>query len=763
LTVIKKTSSLANYPFKALAPEVVELLERTAKRVSSTAGHSTALKLLECYCDLHNAQVTYLDLSSSKYLDLVKGLMGAVMSDDFVEMHSSTRRAVARQMAVIHQSLCNEIPAMERVEHDPASMALCDAIWQEHRSELCPVRVQYWNGWIVESSKGQDFYLAVQPIWTSHGQEFAEDFFLQWKLHFKKQARPAYALVNKMVGFLSANCEDWPAVTFQHPQMVKGFFLAFMKDFFLDVYKRGLNIDSQIVTWVNFMVTCEQIFIETGKWATPYQGGLPKPKVNHNIGHASRKKMGDDGVVVHEKLITPIPLHLTDEEAIEIIFSRILTDISIIKSWAFAQRSKIINSVYQRKELAKTGTPINSGMSRKTIAEIGPENICATFERDGYQRDVDYVLSHFGHESFKKIAELLGLPIAYSLHPYQFLLVSEHPEITPSFLYKLQLQDDNGDYIGYIKSDGGAKLIGYKDRRGKGHSEQIIELTVDSQRWIEEIIEITAPLRDALRKEGNPIWKELFITCGKGFGPPSSPKLPIWNRSTFESKAPLRESLIEQFAPYENMMPCGTLAYLERVSLSSLRSSCGVEVYLRTKNVTEMAKALGHATYKSTLLRRYLPDAILSFFQTRWIRIFQRSIICEAMKDSPYLLDATCFESMDELHSFLKNHALKDIPHHLRNPENRPDDEKATSQKGHVYISIDVGIMTALLSLEAAVRASDRKQQICGRARYWAEVSKTVSKEIERGHDSLLKEHLSVAKSHCNPSQMEKVIYATAA
>lgn len=763
MTIIKKTASLANYPFAALSPEVVELLQRTASRVSGTSSYTTAIKLLECYCDLQNTQVAYLDLSSPKYLDMVRGLMGAVMSDSFVRMKSSTRRGTARLLAVIHQALCDDIPAMERVEHDRVSMELCDGIWQMHRSKLCLVRVQYWNGWIVETSKGQDFYLALPCLWTSHGQQFTEDFFLQWKLYFKKHARPSYALLNKMAAFLSANSQDWPAVTFQHPQMIKAFFLAFMKDFFLDVYNRELNIDSQITSWVNFMLSCEEVFIETGKWATPYQGGLPKPKVKASLGIGSRKSRREDGVVVHEKLITPIPLYVTDEEAIEILFSRIVTDISIIKSWASEQRAKIINSVHQRKKLARIGTPIDSGMSRKTIVEIGPENICATFERDGYERNVDYVLSHFGYESFKKIAELLGLPTAYSLQPYQFLLVSAHPEITPSFLAKLQLHDNKGNYIGFVKSNGGARLIGYKDRRGKKLSEQIVELNADSQRWIEEIIEITAPLRDALRKDGNPIWKELFITCGQGFGPPSSAKPPIWNRSSFNTKPTLRESLIEQFAPYVKMMPCETLLFLEKVSLASMRSSCGVEVYLRTNSVTEMAKALGHASYNTKLLNRYLPAAILSFFQTRWIRIFQRSIVCEAMKDSPYLLEATCFESMDELHSFLKNHALKDIPHHLRNPENKRHDEKSSSQGSRVYISIDVGIMTALLSLEAAVKDADKKQQICGKARYWAEVSKTVSKEIERGHDSLLKEHLSIAKAHCNPSRMEKVIYATAA
>lgn len=762
MTIIKNTSALPNYPYKALAPDVVDLLERTATRVGSISI-STTLKLFECYCDLQGVEVTYLTLSSPRYLNLVKGFMGALSGNCFIDHEPASRSSFVRLTSLVHEALRIEIPAMGQVGYDKQNMRSNEGIWLEHRSKLDLERVQYWNGWAVESLKGKEFYLALACVWTSHGQDFTEDFYQEWRQFYKRQARPAYSQVNKLAEFLSANSQDWPAVTFQHPQMLKAFFLAFMKDFFLDAHHRGLNLNTQIKAWNSFMSNCEEIFIETGKWATPYQGGLPRPKEKPDLGHSSRKKIQDDGVVVHEKLITPVPLYLTDEEAIEILFSRVLTDISIVKSWAIDQCQSLMTRVRERKSLAATGTPVTTGQSRKSAAEIGPENICATFERDGFIPAKKYLMQHFGSDSKAKIAELLGLPTSEKLYPYQCLLVCEHPEITAGFLSKLQLHNDNGDYIGYIKTEGGARLIGYKDRRGKKFSEQVINLTPSSQKWIEEIIEVTTPLREALRKQGNPIWKELFITCGLGFARPISAIPQMWNRSKFKLTESLLDTLTQQFAPYEQLMPCEMQTFLERVSLSSLRSSCGVEVYLRTKSVAEMAEALGHASYDTKLLRRYLPEAILSFFQTRWIRIFQRSFICEAMKDSPYLLDATSFENMDELHVFLKNHALKDIPHHLRNPDNKPSAEQVAAQNSQVYISIDVGIMTALLSLQAAVQASERAEQICGRARYWAEVSKAVSEEIERGHDSLLKEHLNVARNHCNPNRMNKVIHATAA
>ncbi len=176
-----------------------------------------------------------------------------------------------------------------------------------------------------------------------------------------------------------------------------------------------------------------------------------------------------------------------------------------------------------------------------------------------------------------------------------------------------------------------------------------------------------------------------------------------------------------------------------------------------------MAKALGHARYDTLLMRRYLPEAILAFFQTRWIRIFQKGFICEAMKDSPYLLEAANFSNIEELHSFLANHALKLIPHHLSNPEHTTaENEINTDQRvKQVLISIDPGIMTALVSLEKAVDIALTPEKVCGRATYWADLSRKVVAEINRGNDYLLKQHLSDALTHCNPEKMKELIYET--
>ena len=84
MTIIKKTVFLSNYPFKAISPEVVAVMERAAKAYPKTS-FGVLIKLFECYCDLMGTQVTYLSLSSPSYHQLAKGFLGALMSTSFVE------------------------------------------------------------------------------------------------------------------------------------------------------------------------------------------------------------------------------------------------------------------------------------------------------------------------------------------------------------------------------------------------------------------------------------------------------------------------------------------------------------------------------------------------------------------------------------------------------------------------------------------------------------------------------------------------------
>ena len=110
---------------------------------------------------------------------------------------------------------------------------------------------------------------------------------------------------------------------------------------------------------------------------------------------------------------------------------------------------------------------------------------------------------------------------------------------------------------------------------------------------------------------------------------------------------------------------------------------------------------------------------------------------------------------------FLKNHLIKDIPSHLSDPTKSIERDNTRPNK-QVLISVDKGILTALISLQRAVSRSTKPDKISGLAKYWSEISWLIEEEINQSYDRLLKEHLKEAKRNLAPGKMEALIYDTA-
>jgi hypothetical protein len=311
-----------------------------------------------------------------------------------------------------------------------------------------------------------------------------------------------------------------------------------------------------------------------------------------------------------------------------------------------------------------------------------------------------------------------------------------------------------------MKTDNGYQLIGYKDRKGNKLSEQKVDLTIRTTAWVSQYIQLTKPLRDELRIAGDDSWRYLFLHCPRCIDYPTRPRPFRLNPSVIK----WYRTIINDFSKICDLDENDIRQFLMRISVTAMRASSGVEIYLKTHSVKDMAKALGHTSYNSSLLSSYLPEPILSFFQSRWIRIFQRGIICEAMKNSPRLMEAAKFECMQELHDFLKNHALRDIPEHLRDPETLDQsraDKATTKNNCRILISIDIGILTALISLKEAVKNAKLQSKICSMAIYWSKFTDLVVREIEEGYNSDLQTYLNIAQHHANPKNMESLINET--
>ncbi|MEH6651985.1 MAG: hypothetical protein V7707_18340 [Motiliproteus sp.] len=759
MTIIKSSQYLSNYPYQALSNDVVSLLKNALSSLEKQTTPETTVKLFECYCHITGQQIRHIDLHFDSCIrSTVRGFIGALHSDDFVDVSIWCRRYHAYTFIQGFNYIRNtSIPALKDLQWSTDFFNECSDDWQRH--ELDPDAVQYWGGWSIYTRKNKVGYLRLAPLYHSHGKEFTTEFHNAWGKFHAKRATAKMTTINVMADYLSEHYEHWPASTFRHPVKLHQFFLAFMRHYFLTTHAKKQDLNQARRIWGKFIANINEVFVESGVWTQPFEA-LPKPEAKATPGAKTKIRKTEDGTVeVSEKLITDVPLKVTDDQAINILFKQISADIKTVKDWAEVQAQDLYSRCQRRKTLAQNGNPIDGGTGTKHLEDIGLANICATFERDGFVRDENYLRSRFGQPSITPrplVAKLLGLPTANSLFPYQSLLVAEQPKITRIFLEELELYNKQGQLSGFLKTDGGYQLIGYKDRQGKVRSEQKVDLTEQSAEWVKQVIEITAPLRAYLKAKRSDAWRCLFLTCDKGFGKPKRATTPKWCTSFFNNRSKKFERLINEFQPHTEMGKDALKNFLLRVSLGRIRSSCGVEIYIETGSVEKMAEALGHAKYNPNLLSHYLPEPLLAFFQTRWVRIFQKGFVCHAMKDSPYLLEATQFESMAELHEFLQNHALKGIPDHRK----RSGGSKDNSEVCEVYVGIDTGVLTALISLERAVSASAIPEKINAKARFWAKASRLIAAQIQSEQDPDLCRYLRQANEHADELIMEELIYA---
>jgi len=765
LTIIKNPHSLANYPFTVLPPDVIDIMLRCGAALS---GHyadrnTRLLKIFEAYCHITGSSVTYVSLSSPPFTNVAKGFLGALADESLISISRPSRLVYAKTFLFLLDEMRKEIPLLPILTPDEKLPKNNHYLWEQAKKHLDQKTLRYWCGWEIPRKGGKFAYPSICLIWNSHGEDFAEELYKRYYQSVAKKNASIHTEFNLFLIFLSENADRWPASSFQHPMQLKKLFTECMFFNFQHALNNGSDLISKARNYSKFIHTIDETFIQSGIWARPFGGRLPRPPAKNPPGTNTNIKKLADGTLIKNKLITEVPLNLTDSEAIEILFKKIKSDNNLVVKWAKNKISKLRKDQLKRNHLALEGTPIKGGNTkRKNISECGAHNICATFEKYGlaHLRNNRYKIA--GSSQKSDLAKLLALPSAEHFFAFQLLLVNAHPCITESFFAIFELYDKRGNLSGFLKTNNGYQLIGYKDRKGPSLSEQSITLTRRQAVWVRQIISLTQPLRDELHAAGDDAWRYLFLHCPRTLDFPKRPSPFAINSHTIRHQ----QGLINDFHDLTKLDREIIKEFLLRVSVTAFRASSAVEVFINTNNAEAMAHALGHTKYEPSLLNHYLPEPIFAFLQTRWIRIFQRGIICKAMKDSPRLLEVARFESMDELDAFLKNHALRDIPQHLQHPDYLSTPASKIPSTDHdsadqLVISIDTGILTTLISLKNAVANAESGAPLCSKAIYWARFTDLVVHEIEDSYNSDLQNYLSLAKSHSNASKMEKLIYAT--
>lgn len=770
MTIIKNLLAIRHHPFNAIDAAVVEVLLEGQEMVRSTMKNakksytiSLDLSLLEGYCDLIDQRITLETLRSPAIGTIMQGFTKAVAGKELIDLSATAGRKPCRKIYYALNAARKKYPDFYPVEWDVTQYhpdpAICHAI-----ASATDDKRWYWQGWHLKGKlDGRDnVYPRLAQLVIPYGHEFIKSVDTELQIYYLDRTNSFSVEWNHMFDYLSKHHSAWPLHKLQSESGVKSFMSVFTHAYFSAAKKAKRDGRVQIKRWGKFVNAVEQCLCKTNIWCA-LTAPIKRPPSVKKHGSETKTKQHDNGMIVQEKLLTDIPLHVTDAEAVEILFFHIKRDLATVRGWATAQYEDLKARYARRIALAREGQPILPPHADNAYKDYSVADVCATLEDTASTVRQEYLCKTYNSQTGEnfgaiELAHTFGFPTANSLLPLQCLLVLEHPEITTEFLKSFELYNPQGQLTGFDKEK--RLLIGYKDRKQPEVREQIIELNDYSYTIVEDIISITALPRRGLRAENNDAWRYMFLTTGRAFKPFKIAGIPSWSETEFKSVSGLRERLIKEFSPHSDLPEEELVEFIKRIRLTSIRASRAVEVFLQTKSTDKMSKALGHERYYADLLSHYLPDALLAFIKARWIRVFQKALVCEAMKESPYLFRVTQFATMDELDTFLENHRIKDIPSQAADPERKAQVEQAETSEA--ILSIGVPFLASLLSLEAAVSASLDRARVCGKAEYWASLADKIKTEILGGRRGELKKYLEAAMKLVDPRKMEALIYVPA-
>ncbi|MFI5305522.1 MAG: hypothetical protein ACHQYP_12110 [Nitrospiria bacterium] len=783
-----------DYPFEAVDKEILAAFERLRSKKSDIKGrdsrHISLLRLLECFLQITGQRLIMSMVYQPSFEKICREFTGALYSNKFNDWSPEWRYSIALRLFHILRLLNHEQPspfiprfnAGIQFHTDVITEEVEECIFEFENLALLEEKVWLWRGWQAINRNGRKINFPFYSIYRRLGREFTQSFHTVCADYLSARKAGSLPFLNSLIRFINQYPESITVLHFKRSEFVSQFWRGFFGYYMKTGYKNGngARISTLIGIWRgSFLNFLNDYLIPSGLICETWSA-LPFPESRSVPARRTHVKTTTEGDEVRTKLLTHVPLHLTDNEAMYFLFEQIQRDVDLFVNWAEWAVNDIWKRYQRRLDLAVKGKVrrIEEKSEKTFLTENGrwfkeitggtkprlswltnranPEylqNAAATFDDYGFITHRDVRAFHLIFPTpISQTAEELAMPTTDALLPHCVLLIANHPAITPSFLEKLELFDKNGKQIGLQLSDSGYQLVGHKDRRGHLHAQQIIPLTTQTAELVKQVIALTQPLRDYLKARHDDNWRYLFLTSGCAFSYPG--------RINLHYHAPrISNVFAESLRNTCNLVWEDICEKAKAFSLSALRASVAVLVYLQTHSVDKMAKALGHAKYDHNLLARYLPDPILGFFQERWIRIFQAGIIVEALKESDYLLQATEFNSMNELDAFLSKHALKLIPKGLEDLEGSDDHPAFERARKEVVFGVNTAILTILISLQTAV--SEASRQVNAKACYWAGISQRLIAylESELASRNDLQSYLAAARRNANPDLMKGLIY----
>lgn len=759
VAVLQRIQSYEPYAISKISPAAIAVLQGVALTLPEVHARICAplLKMVECFLCLTGKTIECDARGTIRVGTLYTQIVGALASERFWEATVINRYTYIRAWNALIQGVDDlglsavrrfYLPSSTHVNEEIAALVVTF-----EKSKVDAFEAFCWRSSQLADRKGNRTWIPLKLVAMRYGQDFAEFIHSACAAQVFSKG-PRVIEINIFLTFLLSLPAEYDAEAFRSSSAMSKIWKKFKHHFVL----QGLGIG-------NYEIVCNSFGIFRNFALTYLDGKGPFGLATWHLTRLPRADsetqfpntgLDENGTAVAQKLLVDVPLEVTDTDALNIIFVELESRVHTIERWA----RQSVDDIWSR-HLRRIG----SGVARKsracvygvtTFTKANFARMAAKFNKSGYSPELARTFARpLGDAAFH-----FGLPQTGALLPHMALLVIAHPLLTPSFFDNCELYDKHGHLNGLIESDNGPILQGHKFRRGPKLAQQVVHLTPATFELVKQIIALTTPLRDYLKEQGDDNWRKLFLTCGQGFGYPKGVKSTGLTADKFRVRA-----LEEEFVSMGLVPSHDARAFVKRFSLISLRATAAVLSYIENPDLGAFAKRLGHAEFNWQLMSRYMPAPLLAFFQERWVRLFQHAIIATAMQGSHLELRATGFDTMEQLHEFLKNHALKLHPRSAANdlsftPPEKPNAKNTAGETDAVVFGVTVENLTMLLSLSLAVEEST--VPVGPIASYWSDFGRRLVGYIDSTDENSVDLHdlLARARVLATPEMVRESIYA---
>jgi len=220
------------------------------------------------------------------------------------------------------------------------------------------------------------------------------------------------------------------------------------------------------------------------------------------------------------------------------------------------------------------------------------------------------------------------------------ILIIENPSFTSMSLTNADLYTQAGHFYLRVRDASGREI--FSVAKPRACRRKVSVLSPLSAQVIADVMQFTAMIRVRLKAAGKRNWRKLFLYASKQqFGS---------SRDIAKSMSNTKNDVSNVYIAISAHISVANIEH-KGFTLSALRTTQALVCFLEHGSLKMVADLLGNTV--RTVRQFYIPSWLVVHWASRIVRMMQQKLIIIATENFPWQLDATDFETEEELRIFI--------------------------------------------------------------------------------------------------------------